>query len=69
MENDKLNEEQLEALRNFKKQNGRFWKSKLIECWHNGNYRDYFKNEKGKDEVAFLQQARNLGINLDRIKL
>lgn len=54
-----------ESLKQFKKENGRSWKSKLNDCWQNGNYKKYIiRNE---EDVSYLQQSRNENIDLKKI--
>lgn len=48
----KLTREQVNALRDFERRNGRYWKSKLHDIWMTGDY-GY------EDDSASLQQIRN----------
>jgi len=67
----RLTEAQLKSLKDFKEKRGRFWKRDLKNCWDNSNhYLKYFGTKYfNNDDVARLQQIRNLGVNLNNINL
>lgn len=48
-----LTNDQLQALRSYAKQYGRYWKASLRESWMNGDYSGF------QGEPAYLQQVRN----------
>lgn len=48
------NEEQLNALKRWKKENGRTWKNELNHAWMTGNYNRF-------EGSNLLQQIRNSG--------
>ena len=61
---EKANNEKkiLDALKAFKKTNGRAWKSKLKKAWTTGNYSEFDTNI-----ISSLQRARNINFNLKKV--